>query len=39
MRFAGQKLEWDGPNLKFTNKPDANKYVSKEYRKGWEIVV
>jgi predicted dehydrogenase len=39
MRFEKQKLEWDGPNLKFTNKPDANKFVSKEYRKGWEIVV
>jgi predicted dehydrogenase len=44
MRFPGTKLDWDGPNLKFTNrpepnKPDPNQYVSKEYRKGWEIVV
>jgi predicted dehydrogenase len=39
IRFAGTKLEWDGPNLTFTNKPDANKFVSKEYRKGWEIVL
>jgi predicted dehydrogenase len=39
MRFPGTKLEWDSANLKFTNKPDANQYVSKEYRKGWEIVV
>jgi predicted dehydrogenase len=37
MRFAGKKLEWDGPNLRFTNYPEANQYVSKEYRKGWEI--
>jgi len=37
MRFAGKKLEWDGPNLRFTNVPEANKFVSKEYRKGWEI--
>jgi hypothetical protein len=33
----GAKLEWDGPNLKFTNNTRANQYVSKEYRKGWEL--
>jgi predicted dehydrogenase len=37
IRLAGQKLEWDGPSLKFTNSTEANKHVSKEYRKGWEI--
>ena len=39
MRFPGTKLEWDTANLKVTNKPEANQFVSKEYRKGWEIVV
>jgi hypothetical protein len=39
MRFPGTKLEWDAANLKFTNHKDSNQYVSKEYRKGWEIVV
>jgi len=34
---AGRKLYWDGPNMKVTNEPDANKYVTKEYRKGWEL--
>jgi len=33
----GRKLYWDGPNMKVTNEPDANKYVTKEYRKGWEL--
>jgi predicted dehydrogenase len=37
MRVAGQKLEWDGPNLKFTNNPDANKFLHTEYRKGWTL--
>lgn len=35
---AGGRLEWDGKNLRVTNNPAANRYVSKEYRLGWEIV-
>lgn len=34
---TGKKLEWDGPNCKVTNVPEADKYVRKEYRKGWEL--
>ncbi len=34
---AGTKLEWDGPNLKFTNAPDANKLLRTEYRSGWTL--
>jgi predicted dehydrogenase len=34
---AGKKLEWDGPNLKFTNAPDANKLLKAEYRSGWVL--
>ena len=34
---VGKRIEWDGPNLKITNIPDANKYVNKEYRKGWKF--
>jgi predicted dehydrogenase len=34
---VGKKLIWDGPNLKVTNIPEANKYVNKEYRKGWDF--
>jgi predicted dehydrogenase len=37
MRVAGTKLEWDGPNLKFTNAPEANKFLHTEYRKGWTL--
>lgn len=34
---SGQKLEWDAAKLQVTNAPEAQKYISKEYRKGWEI--
>ena len=34
---VGKKLEWDGPAMKATNAPEADKYVKREYRKGWEI--
>jgi predicted dehydrogenase len=35
--LAGEKLYWDGPNLKITNIPDANKHLKREYRKGWKL--
>jgi predicted dehydrogenase len=34
---AGQKLEWDGPHMRFTNNSGANQYLKREYRKGWEV--
>ncbi len=37
MRFAGRKLLWDGPAMKVTNIAEANKYLKREYRKGWEL--
>jgi predicted dehydrogenase len=37
IRLTGEKLEWDGPNLKFTNSAKANQYVHYEYRKGWTL--
>ena len=33
----GRRLEWDGKNMQFTNVPEANQYVSKEYRAGWKF--
>lgn len=33
----GRRLEWDGPNLRFTNVPEANQYITKEYREGWRV--
>lgn len=37
IRMNGQKLDWDGPNLKFTNQSSANQYLHREYRKGWTL--
>lgn len=34
---AGRKVEWDSANMKVTNFSDANKYLVREYRKGWEL--
>jgi predicted dehydrogenase len=32
-------LEYDAQNMRFTNKPEANPYFVREYRKGWELSV
>ncbi len=34
---AGKKLEWDGPNMKFPNAPDAEKFLRREYRDPWSL--
>ena len=33
----GKKVEWDGPNMKVTNRSELNKYLQHDYRKGWEF--
>jgi len=37
IRLNGQKLEWDGPNMTFTNNSTANQHLHYEYRKGWTL--
>ncbi|MBI4659464.1 MAG: Gfo/Idh/MocA family oxidoreductase [Verrucomicrobia bacterium] len=34
---AGKKIDWDGPNLKATNAPAADRFIKETYRAGWEI--
>jgi hypothetical protein len=34
---VGHKLEWDPKNLKVTNCSEAEQYIRREYRKGWEL--
>jgi hypothetical protein len=34
---AGEKFEWDVAKLACTNLPDVNRWVRREYRKGWEV--
>lgn len=37
VRFPDQTLEWNAPNMTFTNKPTANNYLRSEPREGWEV--
>jgi predicted dehydrogenase len=32
-----KKLRWDGPNMRFTNAESANRYLHRDYRKGWTL--
>ena len=34
---AGKKVDYDSANMKITNDETANKYLKREYRKGWEL--
>ncbi|MGM0487332.1 MAG: Gfo/Idh/MocA family protein [Planctomycetota bacterium] len=34
---AGEKLQWDAENLKTPNCPEADRFVRREYRKGWSL--
>ena len=37
IKAKGQKLQWDGPGMKFTNAPEADKFLRRQYRSGWEL--
>jgi hypothetical protein len=37
LRLAGTRLLWDSQSAKITNLPEANKFLTREYRRGWEI--
>ena len=34
---ADKPMEYDGVEGRVTNVPDANRFLSREYRKGWEL--
>ena len=34
---VGKKVEWDVEAMRCTNIPEVNKFVRREYRKGWEV--
>jgi len=36
-RMSGQRLDWDAAHMKFTNVPEANEFVRRDYRPGWEL--
>ena len=35
---AGKSFEWDGPACKAKNCPEADKYIRRVYRKGWDLI-
>lgn len=35
--YGRKKLLWDGEHMQITNLEDANRFVGREYRKGWEV--
>ncbi len=37
VRFPNQLLQWDGEGMQVKNSKEANAYVRRQYRKGWEI--
>jgi hypothetical protein len=34
---VGQRIEWDHANLRATSCPEADRYLRREYRKGWDF--
>jgi predicted dehydrogenase len=34
---TASRIEWDGPNMKITNVPEANELLSRNYRQGWSL--
>jgi hypothetical protein len=38
LRLGGQRLVWDAASATITNRPEAHTLLSREYRKGWELL-
>ena len=36
--YGRKKLLWDGANMKITNFDEANQFVSRNYREGWQLI-
>ena len=34
---TGKKLQWDGPNMKALNAPEADEFIRPEYHNGWTL--
>ena len=35
---AGAKLEWDAKAMRFPNRPEADKFLRRQYRDGWKLM-
>ncbi len=36
---VGKKIEWDAANLKCPNAPEADQFIKRQYRSGWDLKV
>ena len=39
IRNRGQELKWDGEAMKFTNNEEANKWLRRQPRSGWDVTL
>ena len=37
IRNPGKVLKWDAKKMAFPNAPEADKYVRRQYRSGWDV--
>jgi predicted dehydrogenase len=37
LRYPGTRLFWDAPNMKITNLPEADQFLTHQYRQGWSL--
>jgi hypothetical protein len=37
IRVPDTLLEWDSAKMRFTNNPEAERYLRRKYRKGWSV--
>jgi hypothetical protein len=37
LRLGGRRLLWDSVGARITNLTDANRYLTRDYRPGWEL--
>jgi predicted dehydrogenase len=37
LRLGGRRLLWDSASAKITNAPEANQFLTRQYRPGWEL--
>ena len=37
LRLGGKRLVWDAAKMTITNRPEANQFLTRAYRKGWEL--
>jgi hypothetical protein len=36
-KLTRTRLHWDSEKFEFTNMPEANKYLRRDYRAGWSL--